>query len=52
MLFARYMDYLYKDIYIKTIYSSYETGIKAIEETAGKNFNEIYEDFVKKEALK
>ena len=47
MLFARYMDYLYKDTYIKTIYSSYETGIKAIEETAGKNFNEIYEDFVK-----
>ena len=41
------MDYLYKNDYIKTIYNSTETGIKAVEEAAGKDFNEIYKDFTK-----
>lgn len=47
LLFARYMDYLYKNDYIKTIYNSTETGIKAVEEVSGKDFNEVFLDFTK-----
>lgn len=47
LLFARYMDYLYKDKYINRIYNSSATGIKAVEEVAEKDFNTIFQDFTK-----
>lgn len=46
-LFVRYLQVRFGDDFIKKIYSSEYTGIKAVEEAVGMDFNELFLDFVK-----
>ncbi len=46
-LFVRYLQIRFGDDFIKKIYSSAYTGIMAVEEAVGMDFNELFLDFVK-----
>lgn len=46
-LFARYLQIRFGDGFIKSLYASQHTGIKAVEEATNMDFNELYLDFIK-----
>lgn len=47
LLFARYLQERFGDEYIKKIYKSKETGVKAVEEAVSMDFNILFNDFIK-----
>ena len=47
LLFARYLQERFGNGFIKKIYQSKETGVKAVEEAVNMDFNSLFQDFIK-----
>ena len=47
LLFTRYLQERFGNGFIKKIYQSKETGVKAVEEAVNMDFNSLFQDFIK-----